>query len=82
MTVDQGRFAIQARGRAVPFATGVLRCQGAVKVAPIDDAVFGKGQAIAVTGSHGGGETFQVFAGLPFVLYEVTLVNSGATACA
>lgn len=80
VTIDQGRYAIQARGQAAPFATGALRCQGAVKVMPVDDAVFGKGQAISVTAADGSAESFQVFAQMPFVLYQATLVNTGAAA--
>ena len=78
--VTQGRYAIQAQAQAAPFAAGALRCQGAVKVTPVEDPVFGNGQAIAVTAADGSGENFKVFARLPFVLHQSTLVNTGTAA--
>jgi len=76
-TVDQGRYAIQATGQKLPFATGTLRCRGAVRVTSVSDAVFGKGQALTIDGSDGARESFQVFFRLPFVLCQSTLVNAG-----
>ena len=80
VTVDQGRYAIQARGQAAPFATGALRYQGAVKVVAVTDGVFGKGQGITAAAADGAGESFQVFPGLPFVFHRCILVNTGAVA--
>jgi hypothetical protein len=80
VTVDQGRYAIQAQGQATPFASGALRYQGSVKVVPVIDSVFGKGQAIEVTAANGAGESFQVFPRLPFVLQRSILVNTGTVA--
>ena len=79
LTVDQGRFTIQANGQDAPFARGALRHQGAVKVVAVKDDVFGVGQAIDVTAANGAGESFQLFPGLPFVLHRSTLVNTGTT---
>jgi len=76
VTVDQGRYTIQAEGQPMPFASGALGYQGAVKVAPVKDAVFGEGRAINVIASKGAGETFQVFPGLPFVLHQAILMNT------
>lgn len=78
VAVERGRYAIQSQGQATPFATGALRCQGVVQVTPVDDPVFGKGQAITVTATDGAGERFQVFTRLPFVCYQATLVNTSA----
>jgi hypothetical protein len=80
VTVDQGRYAIQARGQAAPFASGALRYQGAVRAGPVRDSVFGQGQEISVAAANGAGESFQVFPGLPFVLHRSILVNTGAVA--
>ena len=80
VTVDQGRFAIQAQGQAVPFARGALHNRGVVKVIPVNDDAFGKGQAISITAASGAAEMFQVFSGLPFVLHRCTLVNTGTVA--
>ena len=80
MTVDHGRYTIQARGEAAPFASGALRHLGVVKVALVQDDSFGKGQEINVTAADGAGESFQVFPGLPFVLHRSILVNTGSTA--
>jgi hypothetical protein len=80
LTVDQGRFAIQAPGQSAPFASGALHHHGAIEVSPVTDAVFGKGQAITVTAASGAGESLQIFPGLPFVLYQSTLVNTTAAA--
>ena len=75
VTVNQGRYAIQSQGQAVPFATGALRYKGAIKVIPVDDPMFGKGQAITVTAADGSAERFQVFVQLPFAVYQATLVQ-------
>ncbi len=80
VTVDQGRYAIQARGQKTPFATGVLHCQGVPQAMSISDAAFGQGQALAIAGPDGARETFQVFPRLPFVLHQRMLVNPGAAA--
>lgn len=80
VTVDQDRYAIQAQGQASPFASGLLRHQGEVKVVAVNDNAFGAGQAITVTAADGSGESFQIFSGLPFVLHRSTLVNRGAEA--
>ncbi|MCU0917959.1 MAG: alpha-galactosidase, partial [Planctomycetes bacterium] len=80
VTVDQGRYAIQARRQKTPFATGALRCQGAPQVTSVSDAVFGQGQALTVADPGGAHETFQVFPGLPFVLHQRTLVNASTAA--
>lgn len=80
VTVAQGRYAMQARGQTAPFACGALRHQGAVQVVRVNDAAFGAGQAMAVTAADGAGESFQVFPGLPFVLHQSLLVNTGTTA--
>jgi hypothetical protein len=68
VTIDQGRYAMQAQGRDTPFASGALRYEGAVKVVAVKDAVFGAGRAIKVTAANGSGESFEIFPGLPFVL--------------
>ncbi len=80
VTVDQGRYAIHARGEALPFAKGELRYQGMVRVAPVKDDAFGEGQEIAVTAADGASESFRVFSGLPFVLYRSVLVNTATAA--
>ena len=80
VTVDQGRYTIQAQGRTAPFASGVLRSQGALRVGPVQDPTFGAGQAITVTAANGAGEALQVFPGLPFALHQSTLVNAGTVA--
>ena len=79
VTVDQGRYSLQAQGQAVPFASGALRYQGEVKIVSVKDDTFGAGQSITVTAANGEGESFQVFSGLPFVLYRANLVNAGTT---
>src|ERR1700733_12335324 len=43
VTVNQGRYAIQAQGQAAPFASGSLRHQGVVKAGAVKDSVFGEG---------------------------------------
>jgi len=80
VTVDQGRYAIQAQGEAAPFASGALRYQGAVKVGPVKDGVFGEGRELTIAAAAGAGESFQVFPGLPFVFHRCILVNTGAVA--
>ena len=80
VTVDQGRYAIQAQGEAAPFASGALRYQGAIKVGPVKDGVFGEGQELTVAAADGAGESFQVFPGLPFILHRSILVNTGTVA--
>jgi len=80
VTVDEGRYTIQAQGKAAPFASGALRYQGSVKVVPVKDDAFGEGQMIAVAAANGAGESFQVFPGLPFVLHRSILVNTGTVA--
>ena len=80
LTVDQGRYAIRAEGQAAPFAEGALRYPGVVKGGPVEDAAFGHGRAITVTAADGAGESFQVFPGLPFVLHQSILVNTGTVA--
>ena len=80
VTVDQGRYTIQAQGQAAPFASGSLRHPGAVKVAGVQDATFGEGQALTVNATDGAGESFQVFRGLPFVVHRSIIVNPGAVA--
>lgn len=80
VTVDQGRYTIQAKGQTVPFASGGLHHQGAVKVVPVKDSIFGAGQSIRVTAADGAGESFQIFPSLPFVLHHSILVNTGAVA--
>src|ERR1017187_3588670 len=80
VTVDQGRYAIQAQGEAAPFASGALRYKGAVKVGPVKDGVFGEGQELTVAAADGAGESFQVFPGLPFVFHRCILANTGAVA--
>ncbi len=80
VTVDQGRYIIQARGQTTPFARGALRNLGAVQVVPVKDEAFGEGQAINVTAANGASESFQVFPGLPFVLHRSVLVNTGTAA--
>ncbi len=77
VTVDQGHFAIQVQGQAAPFASGDLHCQGTASVAAVDDAIFGRGQAITVKGSGGASETIRVFSGLPFVQFCAMLANPG-----
>jgi hypothetical protein len=80
VTVDQGRYAIQAQGKATPVASGALNYEGAVKVVPVKHPVFGKGRAINVTAADGAGESFEIFPGLPFVLHHCILVNTGTVA--
>jgi alpha-L-fucosidase len=80
VTVDHGRYTIQAEGQAAPFASGALRHQGVVKVVSVKDDVFGQGKSINVTAANGAGESFQVFPGLPFVLHHSILVNTGTAA--
>jgi hypothetical protein len=80
VTVDRGSYSIQAQGHSTPFASGALSDQGAVQVVPVKDAVFGMGRAINITAANGAGESFQIFAGLPFVLHHCILVNKGAAA--
>jgi hypothetical protein len=80
VTIDQGRYAMQAQGRDTPFASGALRYEGAVKVVAVKDAVFGAGRAIKVTAANGSGESFEIFPGLPFVLLRSILVNDGTVA--
>ena len=80
VTVDQGRYAIQAPGQAAPFASGSLRHHGVVQVVPVKDDTFGEGQAITVTEANGEGESFRVFPGLPFVLHQSIVFNTGASA--
>ena len=78
VTVDQGRYTIQAHGQPTPFASGTLRNEGAIRLVAVKDAVFGSGQAITVTAKNGAGESLRVFPGLPFVLYQSIIVNPGA----
>ena len=80
VSVDQGRYSIQAKGQGAPFASGALRYQGAIKVGPVVDDTFGTGQAITVTAANGAGESLMVFPGLPFVCHRSTLVNPGNSA--
>ncbi len=80
VTVQQGRYAIEAQGQSVPFASGALRLQGTMDVARLHDSVFGEGQAISVTAADGAGESFQIFPGLPFVLHRARLVNTRTAA--
>ncbi len=80
VTLDQGRYVVQAQGQPAPFASGMLLHQGAIKIAAVDDAVFGAGQAIAVIAKDGSGESLQLFPALPFVLHRCTLVNDGSAA--
>jgi hypothetical protein len=80
VTIDQGRYAVQARGQTTPFATGALRCQGAVKTLPVNDGAFGEGRAIHIAAANGASESFQLYPGLPFVLHQCTLVNTGTVA--
>ena len=77
LTVDGGRYVIQAPGQGAPFASGTLGNQGVVKNRSVRDDVFGKGQAINVTAANGAVESFQIFPGLPFVLHRSILVNTG-----
>jgi len=78
VTIDHGRYAFHATGKAEPFASGTLRNEGALKVVPLTDRTFGRGQAITVTAAHGGGESFAVFPGFPFVVCQATLFNPGS----
>ena len=79
VTIDHGRYAFHATGKAEPFASGALRNKGQLRVVPLTDATFGKGQAITVMAADGG-ESFAVFPGLPFVVYQATLINPGPDA--
>jgi hypothetical protein len=80
VTIDQGRYTIQASVGGAPFASGALHHRGVIATAPRHDGVFGDGQELTVTSADGSGESFQVFPRLPFVLIQDTLVNAGAQA--
>jgi hypothetical protein len=80
VTVDGGRYAIQAQGQATPFAEGALHYDGAMKIASVKDDDFGEGRSIIVTAASGASESFQVFPGLPFVLHQLVFANSGTEA--
>jgi hypothetical protein len=75
VSVEGGRYAIQAQGQADPFATGELGYQGVINVVAVKDDVFGSGQAINVTAANGAVDSFEVFPGLPFVLCRSIFVN-------
>ena len=80
VTWDDGRYAVQAKGQAAPFATGVSLNGpgGQAKVAAVSDPDFGAGQALQVAYADGRREVWQVFPKLPFVLCGATLVNTGS----
>lgn len=74
---DQGRYAVQAKGEAAPFASG--NEESTAKVAAVVDPDFGSGQAIEIDYADGSHGAFQVFPKFPFVLYLQTIprrVNS------
>ena len=79
VTWDDGRYAVQAKGQAAPFATGVSLNGpgGQAKVAAVNDPDFGAGLALQVAYADGRREVWQVFPKLPFVLCGATLVNTG-----
>jgi hypothetical protein len=71
-----GQIALEARPHHELVATGRLSADaGTARTLPIADDVFGHGNSIEVSHTHGNSDTLSLFPKLPFVLFRSSLHN-------
>jgi hypothetical protein len=77
VSFDGGKVSITDRKSGKTFAVGTLEgVAGTARVETVNDATFGKGEAIEIADPNGGGRVL-TFPGLPFVLIKRSVTNTG-----